>query len=84
MLLKNYNIIKNILDMMKNIKTKLIHILGGISQDEAKKLNNYAFHQGDMYGRNMTRHYLTIVEKELYGKSKQEWIDVMHKVIKNL
>lgn len=32
MLLKNYNIIKNISDMMKNIKTKLIHLLGGISR----------------------------------------------------
>ena len=70
--------------MIDNIKIKLIHLLGGISQDEAKKFNNYAFHQGDMYCRHMIRHYLTIVEKELYGKSKQEWIDVMHKVIKSL
>lgn len=70
--------------MMKNIKIKLIHLLGGISQDEAKKLNNYAFHQGDMYGRSFIKSYLTLVEEKLYGKSKQEWIDMMHKAIKSL
>ena len=70
--------------MMKNIKTKLIHILGGISQDEAKKFIDNAFHDGDMYGRTVTKLYLKSLEEKLYGKSKQEWIDMMHKAIKNL
>lgn len=70
--------------MMKNIKIKLIHLLGGISQDEAKKLSNDGFHNGDMYGRTITKLYLKSLEEKLYGKSKQEWIDMMHKAIKNL
>ena len=70
--------------MMKNIKTKLIHLLGGISQYEAKKLSNSAFHDGDVYGRVVTKLHLKSLEEKLYGKSKQEWIDMMHKAIKSL
>lgn len=70
--------------MMKNIKTKLIHLLGGISQDEAKKFIDNAFHDGNVYGRYFTKRYLTSLEEKLYGKSKQEWIDIIHKAIKNL
>lgn len=70
--------------MMKNIKTKLIHLLGGISQDEAKKFINNAFHYGDVYGRYFSKRYLISLEEKLYGKSKQEWIDMMHKAIKSL
>lgn len=70
--------------MMKNIKIKLIHLLGGISQDEAKKFIDNAFHDGDMYGRIVTKLYLKSLEEKLYGKSKQEWIDIIHKAIKNL
>ena len=70
--------------MMKNIKIKLIHLLGGISQDEAKKFIDNAFHDGDMYGRVVTKLYLKSLEEKLYGKSKQEWIDMMHKAIKSL
>ena len=73
-----------ILNIKECIKTKLIHFLGGISQDEAKKFSNSAFHYGDMYGRRVTRWYLTSLEEKLYGKSKQEWIDIMHKAIKSL
>lgn len=69
---------------MKNIKTKLIHLLGGISQDEAKKFIDNAFHDGDMYGRTVTKLYLKLLEERLYGRSKQEWIDIIHKAIKNL
>lgn len=51
--------------MIKNIKTKLIHLLGGISVDEGIKLNNYAFHNGDMYGRIATKLYLKSLEEKL-------------------
>lgn len=70
--------------MIKNIKIKLIHLLGGISQNEAKKFIDNAFHDGDMYGRIVTKLYLKSLEEKLYGKSKQEWIDIIHKAIKNL
>jgi hypothetical protein len=70
--------------MMKNIKIKLIHLLGGISQDEAKKFINNAFNDANMYNRNFIKCYFTSLEEKLYGKSKQEWIDMMHKAIKNL
>ena len=70
--------------MMKNIKTKLIHLLGGISQDEAKKFINNAFHDGDMYARTVTKLYFKSLEEQLYGKSKQEWINTIHDAIKKL
>lgn len=69
---------------LKHIKIKLIHLLGGISQDEAKKFIDNAFHNGDVYARTVTKLYFTALEEKLYGKSKQEWIDIMHKAIKNL
>ena len=37
-----------------------------------------------MYGRVVTKLYLKSLEEKLYGKSKQEWIDMMHKAIKSL
>lgn len=58
--------------MMKNIKIKLIHLLGGISQDEAKKFIDNAFHNGDMYGSIVTKLHLKSLEEKLYGKPKQE------------
>ena len=69
---------------LKNIQTKLIHLLGGISKGEAIKINHDSFHQGDMYGREVTKRYFIELEKRIYGKSKQEWIDIIHKAIKNL
>ena len=69
---------------LKNIQIKLIHFLGGISQDEARKFMDYAFHNGDIYGRQVIKLYFISLEEKLYGKSKQEWIDMMHKAIKSL
>lgn len=70
--------------MQKNIQIRLIHLLGGISQDEARKFVDLAFHNGDIYGRKVTKLYFISLEEKLYGKSKQEWIDTMYKAIKNL
>lgn len=50
---------------MKNIKTKLIHLLGGISQDEAKKFIDNAFHDGDMYGRVVIKLHLKIIRRKV-------------------
>ena len=69
---------------LKNIQIKLIHLLGGVSKDEAIKLNNDAFNKGNIFGRYVTRHYLIELEKQIYGKSKQDWIDIIHTAIKNL
>lgn len=70
--------------MQKNIQVKLIHLLGGISDEEAIKINHDSFCQGDMYGRNVIKLYFIELEKQIYGKPKQDWIDIIHKAIKNL
>ena len=70
--------------MQKNIQIKLIHLLGGISKDEAIKINNISFHKGNIFGRYIIRRYFIELEKQIYGKSKQEWIDIIHNAIKNL
>lgn len=69
---------------LKNIQTKLIHLLGGVSKEEAIKINHASFHDGDIYGRVWTKSYFIALEKQIYGKSKQEWIDIIHEAIKNL
>lgn len=69
---------------LKNIQTKLIHLLGGVSKEEAIKINHDSFYQGNMYGREVTKRYFIELEKQIYGYSKQEWIDIMHKAIKYL
>ena len=69
---------------LKNIQIKLIHLLGGVSKEEAIKINHASFHDGDIYGRVAIKLYLIELEKRIYGKSKQEWIDIIHTAIKNL
>lgn len=69
---------------LKNIHTKLIHLLGGVSKEEAIKIQYASFHQGNMYGREVTKRYFIELEKRIYGYSKQEWIDIIHTAIKNL
>ena len=69
---------------LKNIQTKLIHLLGGISKDEAIKINHNAFYEGNIYGRTAVKRYFLELEKRIYGKSKQYWIDIIHAAIKDL
>lgn len=69
---------------LKNIQIKLIHLLGGVSKDEAIKINNDSFNKGNIFGRYIIRRYFIELEKQIYGKSKQEWIDIVHNAIKNL
>ena len=69
---------------LKNIQTKLIHLLGGVSKDEATKINYHAFHEGNIYGRKSVKRYFVELEKRIYGKSKQYWIDIIHVAIKDL
>lgn len=70
--------------MQKNIQVKLIHLLGGVSDDEVIKINHDSFRQGDKYARAVVKSYLISLEKDIYGKSKQDWIDIVHMAIKNL
>nr|DAG96251.1 MAG TPA: hypothetical protein [Crassvirales sp.] len=37
-----------------------------------------------MYGRAIVKLYLTELEKQICGKSKQDWINIIHSAIKNL
>ena len=69
---------------LKNIQTKLIHLLSGVSKEEAIKINHASFHDGEIYGRVVIKLHLIELEKQIYGKSKQEWIDIIHSAIKNL
>ena len=69
---------------LKCIKTKLIHLLGGVSKEEAIKINNDSFYQGDAHGRKMIKLYLIELERQIYGKPEQEWINIVHTAIKNL
>ena len=69
---------------LKNIQIKLIHLLGGVSKDEAININHDSFQQGNMYCRIVIKRYFIELEKQIYGKSKQEWINIIHTAIKNL
>ena len=64
----------------KNIQIKLIHKLGGYTEDELIIVANNKVIQYSVYLKN---HFISI-EKEIYGKSKQEWIDIIHKEIQNI
>ena len=64
----------------KNIQIKLIHKLGGYTKAELMTAaNNRVIH----YSIYLKNHFISI-EKEIYGKSKQEWIDTIHKEIQNI
>ena len=64
----------------KNIQIKLIHKLGGYTEDELIiEANNKVIH----YSVYLKNHFISI-EKEIYGKSKQYWIDIIHAAIKDL
>lgn len=70
--------------MQKNIQIKLIHLLGGVSKSEVIAINNKTFREGDMYARHIIKRYFVALEQQIYGKSSQEWIDIIHTAIKNL
>ena len=69
---------------LKNIRIKLVHLLGGVSKEEAIKINNDSFYQGDAHGRKMIKLYLIELERQIYDKPEQEWISIVRYAIKNL
>lgn len=64
----------------KHIKTTIIHKLGGYTYKEVINASNNKIID---YSIHLKNHFISI-EKELYGKSKQEWIDTIHKEIQNI
>ena len=69
---------------LKNIRIKLVHLLGGVSKDEAEEIHRESFYQGDLNGRINIKRYLIELERQIYGKPEQEWINIVHSAIKNL
>lgn len=65
---------------LKHIKTFIIHKLGGYTYEDVLNATNNRVIDYSIYLKN---HFISL-EKELYGKSKQEWIDAIHKQIQNI
>ena len=65
---------------LKHIRTTIIHKLGGYTYTEVVNASNNRIID---YSIHLKNHFISI-EKELYSKSKQEWIDTIHKEIQNI
>ena len=55
-----------------------------MSKEEAIKINHDSFHQGEAHGRKMIKLYFIELERQIYGKPEQEWINIVHSAIKYL
>ena len=65
---------------LKHIRTTIIHKLRGYTYKEVVNTSNDRIIDYSIHLKN----YFISIEKELYGKSKQEWIDTIHKEIQNI
>lgn len=70
--------------MLKHIKEKLIHLLGGYTKQEYEHYGNIRQINGARANNQINKDYLERIEYIAYGKSKQEWIDLIHNAIKHL
>lgn len=70
--------------MPKHIKETLIHNLGGYTEREYISYGNRRYIDGSKNNNNLNKAYLELIETKAYGKSKQEWIDMIHDAIKHL
>lgn len=68
----------------KHIRTTIIHKLEGYTIDEYKAYGNKRYVDGVKDNNRNNKIYLQHLESVAYGKSKQEWIDLIHNAIKNL
>lgn len=68
----------------KHIKTTIIHKLGGYTVDDYKAYGNKRYLDGVKDNNKCNKTYLQQIEINAYGKSKQEWIDLIHNAIKKL
>ena len=70
--------------MPKHIKEVLIHKLGGYTKLEYKLYGSARYLDGVKDNNHNNKKYLQHIEFIAYGKSKQEWIDLIHDAIKDL
>lgn len=67
-----------------NIKSKLIHLLGGITQDELQSIDSYAderYNSGVHEGRFSTLVCLKIYADSLFGIDADRWCKSMYDFI---
>lgn len=70
--------------MQKHINNKLIHLFGGYTEFEFNQHGISEYVRGVEDNNKNNKTYLQQIETNAYGKSKQEWIDIMHNAIKHL
>ncbi len=70
--------------MQKHINDVLIHKLGGYTKQEFKQYGNSRYIDGVKDTNKDNKFYLQHIETTAYGKSKQEWIDIIHDAITHL
>ena len=70
--------------MPKHIKTTIIHKLGGYTVYDYITYGNKRYIDGVKDNNHNNKKYLQHIEFIAYGKSKQEWIDLIHDAIKHL
>lgn len=70
--------------MQKHIKNVLIHKLGGYTELEFSQYGNSRYIDGVKDNNKNNKEYLQYIETIAYGKSEQEWIDLIHDAIKHL
>lgn len=66
------------------MKSKLIHLLGGYTYEEVDNLCTKHYLAGSDDNQYELWIYFDRLEKDNYGKSKQQWIDVIHNAISKL
>ena len=68
----------------KHIKTTIIHKLGGYTVDDYIGYGTRCYIDGVKDNNKCNKAYLQHFEAVAYGKSKQEWIDIIHNAINKL
>lgn len=69
---------------LKNIKTIIIHKLGGYTAFDYINYGNKRYTDGVKDNNKNNKFYLQHLESVAYGKSKQDWIDIIHDAINTL
>ena len=66
------------------IKDKIIHLLGGYTYKDLDNERIRYYNMGSLDEQYKLYTYFNKLEKDNYGISKQQWIDIMHNAISNL
>lgn len=70
--------------MPKVMKSKLIHLLGGYTYEELDDACTKHYVMGSNDNQYEIWAHFDKLEKDNYGKDKQQWIDVIHNAIDEL